>query len=98
VAATPGGATVEPEMTIFANERDSENMSVGTSEPDRELQAVERPIPGDVDFKCKSGSLELNRLEGGDVLVVSKLHPGNRVVDLIEITSRTRMNVSQWCL
>jgi hypothetical protein len=76
VAATPGGATVEPEMTIFANERDSENMSVGTSEPDRELQAVERPIPGDVDFKCKSGSLELNRLEGGDVLVVSKLHPG----------------------
>jgi enoyl-CoA hydratase/carnithine racemase len=51
-------------------------MSVGTSEPDRELQAVERPIPGDVDFKCKSGSLELNRLEGGDVLVVSKLHPG----------------------
>ena len=63
-------------MTIFANERDSENMSVGTSEPDRERQAVERPIPGDADFKCKSGSLELNRLEGGDVLVVSKLHPG----------------------
>ena len=31
---------------------------------------------GDADFKCKSGSLELNRLEGGDVLVVSKLHPG----------------------
>ena len=63
-------------MTIFANERDSENMSVGTSEPDRDRQAEERRIPGDADFKCKSGSLELNRLEGGDVLVVSKLHPG----------------------
>ena len=63
-------------MTIFANERDSESMSLGTSEPDRERRAEERPIPGDADFKCKSGSLELNRLEGGDVLVVSKLHPG----------------------
>ncbi|MGA9825627.1 MAG: enoyl-CoA hydratase [Methylocystis sp.] len=63
-------------MTIFANERDSENMSLGSSEPDRERQAEERPIPGDADFKCKSGSLELNRLDGGDVLVVSKLHPG----------------------
>jgi hypothetical protein len=76
VAATPGGATVEPEMTIFANERDSENISAATSDPDRERQAEERSIPGDADFKCKSGSLELNRLEGGDVLVVSKLHPG----------------------
>ena len=63
-------------MTIFANERDSGNMSVETSEPDRERQAEERPIPGYADFKCKSASLELNRLEGGDVLVVSKLHPG----------------------
>ena len=63
-------------MTIFANERDSGNMSVETSEPDRERQAEERPIPGDADFKCKSASLELNRPEGGDVLVVSKLHPG----------------------
>jgi hypothetical protein len=76
VAATPGGAAVEPEMTIFANERDSENMSVGISEPDQDRQAEERRIPGDAGFKCKSGSLELNRLEGGDVLVVSKLHPG----------------------
>ena len=67
---------MEPEMTIFANERDSENMSVGTSEPDRDRQAEERRIPGDADFKCESGSLELNRLEGDDVLVVSKLHPG----------------------
>jgi hypothetical protein len=63
-------------MTIFANERDSENMSVGTSEPERERQAEEKRIPGDTDFKCKSGLLELNRLEGGDVLVVTKLHPG----------------------
>jgi len=31
-------------MTIFANERDSGNMSVETSEPDRERQAEERPI------------------------------------------------------
>ena len=63
-------------MTIFANERDSESVSPGTSEPDQDRQAEERRIPGDADFKCKSGSLELNRLEGGDVLVVSKLHPG----------------------
>ncbi|MGC1859857.1 MAG: enoyl-CoA hydratase [Methylocystis sp.] len=63
-------------MTIFANERDSESVSLGTSEPDQDRQAEERRIPGDADFKCKSGSLELNRLEGGDVLVVSKLHPG----------------------
>jgi enoyl-CoA hydratase/carnithine racemase len=49
---------------------------VETSEPDRERRAEEKRIPGDADFKCKSGSLELNRLEGGDVLVVSKLHPG----------------------
>jgi hypothetical protein len=72
----PGGAAVEPEMTNFANERDSENMSVGTSEPDGERQAEESPVPGDADFKCGSGSLELNRVEGGDVLVVSKLRPG----------------------
>jgi len=58
-------------MTIFANERDSENMSVGICEPDQDRQAEERRIPGDAGFKCKSGSLELNRLEGGDVLVVS---------------------------
>jgi len=63
-------------MTIFANERDSENMSVGICEPDQDRQAEERRIPGDAGFKCKSGSLELNRLEGGDVLVVSKLHQG----------------------
>ena len=63
-------------MTIFANERDSESTSLGTSEPDRDRQAEERRIPGDADFKCNSGSLELNRLEGGDVLVVSKPHPG----------------------
>ena len=63
-------------MTIFANERDSENMAVGTSEPDQERRAEERPIRGDADLECKSRSLELNRLEGGDVLVVGKLHPG----------------------
>ncbi len=76
MASTPGGATVEPEVTIFANERDSETVSMGTSEPERERQAEGRRIPGDANFKCKSGSLELNRLEGGDVLVVTKLNPG----------------------
>ena len=63
-------------MTNFANERDTENMSVGASEPDWERQAEDRRNPAGADFKCKSRSLELNRLEGGDVLVVTKLHPG----------------------
>lgn len=63
-------------MTIFANERDGETTSVGTSELEQDRQAEERRIPGDTDFKCKSGSLELNRLEGDDVLVVTKLDPG----------------------
>ena len=63
-------------MTIFANERDSEIVSVGIREPDQERQTDERRIPGGGDFKCKSGSLELNWLECGDVLVVTKLHPG----------------------
>jgi hypothetical protein len=76
VTATPGGATVELEMTMFGNERDGETMLAGTHEPDRERQAEERRILGDANFKCKRGSLELNRLEGGDVLVVTKLHPG----------------------
>jgi|GEM_PF-1954010 hypothetical protein len=63
-------------MTNFANEQDSENMSLEASETDRERQAEEGRIPGHTDFECKSASLELNRLEGGDVLVVTKLHPG----------------------
>jgi len=91
-------------MTIFANERDSGNMSVETSEPDRERQAEERPIPGYADFKCKSASLELNRLEGGDVLVVSKLHPGfddecvddlTRLLSAISLGRTARPNI--WC-
>ena len=62
--------------------------------------------PATRDFKCKSGSLELNRLEGGDVLVVSKLHPGfdDECVDdltrlLSAISARAGPRVQNiWCL
>jgi hypothetical protein len=63
-------------MTIFANERDSENMSVGPSEPEQKSEAAKTRNPADPDFECDRDLLELNRLEGGDVLVVTKLHPG----------------------
>jgi hypothetical protein len=83
VTATPGGAIVELDMTMFANERDSETMLVGTRAPDQERQAEESRILGDANLKCNSISLELKWLEAGDVLVVTKLNPGfdDRCVD-----------------
>jgi len=67
---------VELDMTMFTNERDGEILLAERPEPAQEKQVGDKRALGDEQFKCKSNSLELSRLEKGDALIVTKRSPG----------------------